>query len=465
MDWLRTLNRRVIALFVVNPSAGSSLAYMDGIRAVAVVLILAVHAWGFSGGPGMTLVIPFTNRVLDLTRIMVYTQVGVDLFFVLSGYLLAQHWIRADLQGKPRPSVRAYLRQRFFRIAPAYYATIFLTLLFFVPKFIAPETVYSAHGAFGLLAHATFTQYYFPISAGSWGVLGQLWTLTVEVSFYLILPVLVLFFLRYRWLVSFPVIVIVTFGWLYLSKNALGPLVRLLLEQFSPAGMAPEPIRWILSKQLPGQLIHFALGMILANLFVRAQLGMAREGALRVITHPWAGKAYFVVGVAATLAGMQWVSTVASRYGYAYAKLVTEPGARVAYYLAEVPFAFSFTLIIAGVVFGGPWLQAAFGFTPLRLIGILGYSIYLWHVPVLYLFSAFPSIAALPPPQRFAVLLPAAAAILLVLSAGFYLAVEKPFILFARRRPAIVKAGATEVRPELVAAATGVIASPATPAD
>lgn len=461
MNRLRALNRRVIALFVVNPSAGSSLAYLDGIRAVAVILILAVHTWQFSGGPGMTLALPFTDRVLDLTRMMVYTQVGVDLFFVLSGYLLAQHWIRADLQGKPRPSVRAYLRQRFFRIAPAYYATLFLTLLFFVPKFVAPEQLYSTQGAFGLLAHVTFTQFYFPVSAGSWAVLGQLWTLTIEVSFYLLLPVLVVFFVRYRWLISFPVIVVIAFGWLYLSKHSLGPLIGFLQNYLMASPLDAAAVRWILSKQLPGQLIHFSLGMILANLFVRVQLGMARGRLLRIITHPWAGKAYFVVGVATTIAGMQWVSTVASRYGYAYAKLVTEPGARVAYYFAEVPFAFTFTLIIAGLAFGGPGLQAAFGFTPLRLIGILGYSIYLWHVPVLYLFSAFPSVAALPPPQRFAVTLAAASATLLLLSAGFYLAVEKPFILFARHRPTMVKAGPTEIRPELVAAATGVSSAPA----
>ena len=429
MSMLRTLNQRVLDIFVVNPSVGRSLGYLDGVRAVAVIFVLAVHAWQFGGEPSINVTVPFTHRVLHLTALMAYTQVGVDLFFVLSGYLLAQPWLRADYQRNPRPNLRRYFSSRFFRIAPAYYACLFLTLLFFTPKFIMPTAIYSRVGAFSVSMHLIFMEFLFPYSGGSWGILGQFWTLTIEVMFYLILPWAIVFFLRNRWVVTVPIVFMVTLTWLYLCRHSLGPVVHFYQTKLSPAGIDEASVRWILAKQLPGHLVHFALGMTLANIVVRYQLGQSTARSSRVLTHPTAGKIYFAAGCAVVIACMNWVSVISSHYGYSYQKLVTERGARIPYYLAEIPFAIGFTLLLGGVIFGGPWLQYFFGCTPLRVIGILGYSIYLWHVPLLYLFSSFPSFVKLAPPQRFPAVLGTTSVALVVLCTGFYLAVEKPFIL------------------------------------
>lgn len=448
MKALRAFHQRILNLFIINPSTGSSLAYLDGIRAIAVIFVVVVHTWWFAISPRFpSIAIPATGRVVDLTAIVAYMQVGVDLFFVLSGFLLAQHWLRADSQGKPRPDTARYFRQRFFRIAPAYYACLFLTLLFFTPKFIAPSAIYSRVGAFSLGVHLIFMQFLFPVSSGSFGLLGQFWTLTIEALFYLMLPWVIVLFLRNRWMKTLPVVVLLTVGWLYLCRNALGPVVHFYQTTLGPSNQrdvtaflrspnAPAPseaaVRYFLSKQFPGHLIHFALGITLANLYVRYQLGHATSRLFRLITGHWAGKCYFLGGWLLVIYCMDKVSWFASQYGYSYEKQVTERGDWVPYYLSEKPFAVGFTLVIAGLLFGGPWLQRAFSITPLRLIGVLGYSIYLWHIPLLYLFSSFPSFAHLTPRQQFVQLLAMTSLGLVLICSAIYLAVEKPFILRGR---------------------------------
>lgn len=451
MNALRTLNQRLLNLFAVNPSAGAILPYMDGIRAIAVIFVVLVHAWWLAGSPAFTVTIPFTSHVTRIGLTIAYMQVGVDLFFVLSGFLLAQHWLRADYQGKPRPNTARYLRHRFFRIAPAYYVCLFLTLLFFTPKFIPPAAIYSRDGAFSLGAHVVFLQFLFPVSSGSFDILGQFWTLTIEALFYLSLPWAVVLFLRNRWMKTLPVVVIVTVGWLYLCRNALGPVVHFYRAALSPAdqrhvtaflqtatppGPSDGAIRYFLSRQFPGHLIHFALGITLANCYISFHLSRLTGRVGRFLTSHRAGLCYFISGWLIVLVAMQKISWLASRYGYSYEKQVTEPDNWVPYYLGEIPFAVGFTLVIAGLLFGGPWLQRAFSVTPLRIVGILGYSIYLWHVPVLHLFSSFPSFATLTPERRFFQLLGTATVALLMLCGGLYLTVEKPFILRGRRPPA-----------------------------
>ncbi len=429
-----SVRRWIETLFFVNPSSGMALGYLDGIRAVAVLFVLIVHVWWAAGAPRIVLAIPFTASSLDLTAITAYTQNGVDLFFVLSGFLLAQQWIRADFQGRPRPSIRRYFQQRFLRIVPAYYACLFLILLFFTPKFIDPMAIYSQRGLVVLLAHLTFLHFALPVSAGSYGVGSPFWTLTIEMMFYLTLPWTVVFFARKRWMVALPTVIVLTIGWLVLARVGMEPVIAFYRTYLSPPGVPAADVRWILSKQLPGQFIHFALGMTFANLFVRHQLGVPSGRWFRIVTSHWAGKVYFLLGWGIAVYFMNKVSFAASVYGYSYEKLVNEAGAWFPYYFSAVPFAFAFALIIAGLSFGGPTLQGLFSFLPLRLIGVLGFSIYLWHMPVIFLFSSFPALAALPPDQRFPALLFACAAALLLLAGGFYLAVEKPFILRGRRR-------------------------------
>ena len=104
-------------------------------------------------------------------------------------------------------------------------------------------------------------------------------------------------------------------------------------------------------------------------------------------------------------------------------------------YFHEPIAALSFALIIAGVLFGWKPVQMIFTFTPLRFIGIISYSIYLWHLPLVHLFNTYPSILALPVAQRFPHVLALVLPAVILLAAFIYLTVEKPFMLLARNKP------------------------------
>ena len=70
----------------------------------------------------------------------------------------------------------------------------------------------------------------------------------------------------------------------------------------------------------------------------------------------------------------------------------------------------------------------------LRLLGLVGYSAYLWHLPIVTLFSHFSDFTALSPAQRFPLMLGRVSIAVLLMSIFFFLAVEKPFLLIGRRR-------------------------------
>jgi peptidoglycan/LPS O-acetylase OafA/YrhL len=435
----RRAHARFLDLFVVSSSSGASLAYLDGIRGVAVALIVVFHCWILSGTPPVSVTVPLVAHTENLTIFFAASFVGVNLFFVLSGFLLSQYWLRADFAGKGRPSTRRYFRHRLFRIVPAYYFTLLLTLIFLCPFLIPPELIYSRTGAFILGAHLTFTQYLFPISSSSYGINGPMWTLTMEMIFYLVLPWLVLLFLRWRWLVTLPICIAVSLGWLYLAKHALGPVVRYWQTE---NGLDEATVRYFLSQQFPAHLANFACGMVLANLYSRYRSADRRSRPMRLLTSPWVGNLAFVIGMVLVIGGME-------RFRHADALYYR-------YYGWELTVSIGFSLVIAGLFMGSGALRWLFGITPLRFIGIVGYSAYLWHMPLIYLINKYPAIAALPPEQRFHRVTLCTAVAVALISGIVFLAVEKPFLLLGRRQPETVPPAAlphTGVMPEVLPAA------------
>jgi peptidoglycan/LPS O-acetylase OafA/YrhL len=408
---------KMLRPFVVSGSSAGSLPALDGIRAIAVILVVVFHCFVLTGAPVVLLNLPFGAGQLNLSPYLSTGFVAVDLFFVLSGFLLSQYWFRADYLGKPRPSTWTYARRRFFRIVPAYYCCIFLMLTLLCPFLIGPEFVYSRLGAAMFGAHLLFVQHLFPITSGSYNVNGALWTLTIEAMFYVLLPWMVRLFYRNRWMITLPCFAALTLLWLYLVKNSFGPFVQYLQSTVARYGVDEPTIREYLSRQFPAQLVDFGLGITLANLYTRYQT----RPKPAVLPARWMGSAVFMIGVVAVLFCM---------------KKLSGPGLLFPYYLRQISVSVGFTLMIAGAVTGGNGVKRALSISPLRLIGLIGYSAYLWHMPLIYVFNKFPSIAALPPFLRFGQVLWHTAVALLLMSIFFYLTIEKPFLVLGRKRPA-----------------------------
>lgn len=146
---------------------------IEALRGVAALTVVAHHSWSLSNEP----------RFHGSWVVEGLGDWGVNLFFMLSGYLLADTFWR-----EKRADLRVYGLRRFFRIAPAYYANLAILFLFFAGS----QNLFSEQGKKQILASFTFTQYLFPGTSSSLNVNGALWTLTIEMMLYAFLPIMAL---------------------------------------------------------------------------------------------------------------------------------------------------------------------------------------------------------------------------------------------------------------------------------
>jgi peptidoglycan/LPS O-acetylase OafA/YrhL len=142
----------------------------DALRAIAALSVLVYHAgyYAFLRHPHSQ-VAQYTARL----------DVGVTIFFLISGFLLYRPFVRSRLQDEPMPRLTAYAWRRFLRIVPAYWVALTIVALWLssTPRVFTPNGVPIYYG---------FAQiYYYGYGVGG---IGQAWTLCVEVTFYAFLP-------------------------------------------------------------------------------------------------------------------------------------------------------------------------------------------------------------------------------------------------------------------------------------
>jgi peptidoglycan/LPS O-acetylase OafA/YrhL len=160
--------------------------YLDCVRAFAAFLVVVVHTGQF---------FPASNHFIQLLAAM--GQLGVQLFFVLSAFLIFESLDR--LHGKTAPLAEFFVH-RFLRIAPLYYMAILVSLVLFCYIFpglgMAP-----AYTPRNILANVLFLHGLVP--AANQSIVGGGWSVGAEVLFYLLAPML--FLLRNRW----PLLIVV----------------------------------------------------------------------------------------------------------------------------------------------------------------------------------------------------------------------------------------------------------------
>src|SRR5689334_6257593 len=94
---------------------------LTGFRALAATLVMLFHLNDFAGPKAMG--VTLFGHTLYLHPLMTIGWVGVDLFFVLSGFLLATHLMEALARGRPQ-ALRRYFVARARRVFPAYWAQL-----------------------------------------------------------------------------------------------------------------------------------------------------------------------------------------------------------------------------------------------------------------------------------------------------------------------------------------------------
>lgn len=431
---MRTVTQYFRTTLFGTGNAGETLPSLDGIRGVAVLFVFVRHAWGLTGSyhPVVTL----GSHRLDLAPVIVMMSNGVDLFFVLSGFLLARRFIEADLRGEPSPRIRRYFRVRVFRILPAYYFALFVFLVFFVPSAMSSKSVYSWLGLKTLGTHLLVMQSAAPWSYGYWNGESPFWTLTIEVIFYATVPWWSRMFFRDRWRWSLPLNLMITLSWLWFARSSMATSLVTHLEPlgWGRPGVTPSYLRFWLSKQFPAHMFDFACGMTVANLYTQHRLKTSAR-LPRVLASPF-GAVVGWAGVAWVLVAMAGLGTLTLRHNFLYGIPLIDLHARssyVFYFLEEPAMAVGFAMIIAASVIRGSFLRAVFTSYATRTVGIIGYSTYLLHMPILYVQTQLPWVTTIAIGPRWLVIVAFSGTTVAVTSFLVYAYVERPFILLGRR--------------------------------
>jgi peptidoglycan/LPS O-acetylase OafA/YrhL len=249
----------------------SFLPAVEGMRACAAIGVVITHV-AFQTG----------HSTWATGRLLGRFDLAVAVFFALSGFLLWRGHAAAARGLRKRPPTGHYLRSRIVRIMPGYLVAV-VVILTLLPDATANLTVW--------LANLTLTQVYVPLTLTSG--LTQMWSLSVEVTFYLALPLLAL---CARWLpVRARIPVIAVLGLLSLGWS--------LLPFDAPYGV--NPWNWP-----PAFFSWFAAGMLIAELAVspvgwahhlarrRVLMALLALGAYLLASSPFAGPEGLVPGTA-----------------------------------------------------------------------------------------------------------------------------------------------------------------------
>lgn len=423
----------IMAIFKrIMPTSGAAheIAPVDGLRALAILLVIWCHLSAFGFFYGLNVGPAAIRYLAD------FGFSGVFLFFILSGFLLFLPYARALLDNRPWPSARKFYLRRALRILPLYYAAFVVLLLLQAGSWLHPQNAVPL-SLIALLLHDMRSDAFTIMSALD----GPFWTLTIEWQFYLLLPWLALalakvagrrtqrgFFFRLGGGLGALVVLGLAIRWLAATMYYDWTLDQPINAPGIP-GFAMKLVYGVKGKYLE----VFALGMAASILYVLA----VERGGLAHQRRKILGSLAGITAVAGLLGCLLWAAQ-AQRIPFVPSRTVgvfVPPAGRLWEILGEWSLGLCFAFLLMGVLLGAPTLQRLFALAPLRFIGIISYSLYVWHYPILSFLSS--TILAVSPISylRFIAL---AAVLVLPLCSGSYYLIERPFIRLRRaaRSPA-----------------------------
>lgn len=362
---------------------------LDGLRAVGALMVVLTHVAFQSGS---TIAGPFAAVLGRL-------DVGVAIFFTLSGFLLFRPHVSAHLEGTPAPRTGLYLRRRALRILPVVWiATAWAAAL--VPTVGAPAMAYFEHA---LLVHIYVTDQ---------GLVGltQMWSLATEVAFYLLLPAAAFLLCRggrgRNWVIRVVVACATT---LVVSPLWMG---------IATAVDAPRARLW-----LPAMVSWFAMGMVLAVWHVATLRGVIRTPVIKqVLRRPgtvWSVAVGLLLIAATPLAG----------------PINLESPQPVEAALKVTLYALIGLLVVAPAVCPGADSVPIrmLGSRPAHVLGDISYGVFAYHVIVLALVERWAGLDVFQ--GHFWLRLALTLAITLPLAAASYYGLERSIMYLGRSRP------------------------------
>src|SRR5437763_4855984 len=355
----------------------NTISVLDGVRGVAVLMVIVFHVNRVTGDN-------LWNQAEYPLASSISTAggMGVTLFFVLSGFLLFMPFAKALLYKTNWPLARVFYMRRVLRIVPAYYVSLFLIILFQHPEYLHRDHLKNL---------ALFLTFFMDSSRTTFRQLnGPYWTLATEWQFYMLLPLIALgiAFLVGRVPIKgrLPAVTVCLMGIIiwglfirywglyylkYPSQTFLVPrseLDVLLFFLFGITGKYTE---------------DFAIGMFVSLCYIYAQHPMTNKkiarGWQRLSPWLWTG------GILILVFSAMWHF----KKGYAWSWPFIPTGMMQNYdWLSDILLAIGFAACIAAVLYGSSGLKAIFNWPLLRWVGLISFSLYIWHLPLLVLFQS-----------------------------------------------------------------------------
>ncbi|MBA2522052.1 MAG: acyltransferase [Solirubrobacterales bacterium] len=333
---------------------------MDGFRAFAILGIVFLHVQGvvlIPGSQGLREVLGTVGKDL------------VSILFVLSGFVV---FLPTVARGGKFGDVGAFFIRRGARLLPAYWAALVVTFLLVLSW---PDAGFPIPGLGTIAINLGVLQspaHIFDPGSGfslfGFGINGPLWTLSLEITFYLLLPVIAVAYAR-RPLVGLAIAALITIGW-HVAFNNLADVADLF--GFHPSPEKVAEVRAASINQFPSFAFHFACGMTGAWAYVRLRHARA-PGELEVLG-----------------ARLQQVALVSL---LAFAGLLGYIAATTDLVLAEyAPFneilILAYTVSLAAFMVGTSLAsrprQVPFALPVARRAGDMSYGIYLIHAPIMF---------------------------------------------------------------------------------
>jgi len=316
----------------------------DSLRAIAALSVFGFH-------------VSFHLELLSGDRWSNYLgqlNIGVAIFFVISGFLLYRPFAKARLDAVTAPAPKPYAIRRTLRIVPAYWVALpIITVMLGIQAEVFTPT--------GIVKYFGFLQIYDRQSVI--GGIGQAWTLCVEVTFYVMVP------LWAWWLRRLPS------GspkrWLSTELAMLAGLAAfsILWKIEIPKILTPDkPLALSSQLSLPGFADYFAIGMAIAVLSVAWAARPAKPRIVGIIDRmPWLPWLLALIGFA--ILGYQ---SKAVSQGWGGNPLARHELKGIIGGLIIIP-------AVWGAVDRG-WVRRLLGNRWLLWLGVISYAFYLWHL-------------------------------------------------------------------------------------
>ena len=344
---------------------------VDGLRFVALIPVLMLHSathfliWrgrtGFDGdwthGHGMIL------------QAIGIGSIGVQIFFVISGFIVALPFARYRLAGGAKPELGRYFMRRFTRIEPPYFiALIAIYLLWQNYRGYLPD----------LLAGLVYLH---KVIFGTWNPINiATWTLEIEVMFYALAP----------WLTRVYCIRGRAMRWM-VQLIGMGAYSYFVCQWV--VGRGPQRLKGTLLEELP----YFLAGILLADLYACGVLRRARRLVWDVVA-------------LGSMGALLYCCTIGPRF------LWTLPVVLMVMFIGAME---------------GRLINGFLRLRAVTIIGGMCYSAYLWHSAMLVVMRAMVARwvpHALPDGQAAGVFCLLMVPVILVLTAPIYYFLEKPFM-------------------------------------